>query len=443
MAYYNQPNSVLSPKPSPFSKPGNSTPAQLLPGDTSGKPGTPGFTNPPSTPQPSQYFTPTAYPQLTGTANQLVSQIQAGGNTPNMALNVRAAQDNLVNQALAGGARPEQIGSGFLTPADKARAEVARLQEERDKIGDQRDAAQQALMTERFKPRFGPSNESGAITDPSFLAAEKRVKDTQAMYDKSLQAGRDVESGKTKFASDTMSSTLNPNVISTISNPAKGAEANKPTSEGYRPSGNALVNIQNSLAGKESQPAQNTNPPTMTSQSGTSGLGGTLPGTPGNGPVPGAKPGLQRLFEFLKGDLIRERDRGISDARVNAASRGVYYGTPGVQDENFINEQYGRGLGQLEANILQNETGNELQRLQLASSLIPPDVIGSNGLDPSIFETLGTVFGGGGYRPPYFSAPKPESVEPISTPNTPQPKKTITAKVPTSANNRVIKKGKY
>ena len=122
---------------------------------------------------------------------------------------------------------------------------------------------------------------------------------------------------------------------------------------------------------------------------------------------------LSKIFKFFKGDLERERDQGIDSARTNAASRGVFYGTPGVQAENDVNEKYQRGLGQFEANLLQNEQQNELarlglgtsffnaqqdneiKRLAIAAGLIPPDAQDTGGVDPSIFAALASIFGTG------------------------------------------------
>lgn len=110
----------------------------------------------------------------------------------------------------------------------------------------------------------------------------------------------------------------------------------------------------------------------------------------------GEKPSLQRLFEFLKSDLERERDLALSESDVDAARRGVFFGTPGSIPRTDIQEKYLRGLGQLESGLIQNETQNELARLGLASSLIPQDILDSGGIDPALFQALGGLFSSGG-----------------------------------------------
>lgn len=119
-------------------------------------------------------------------------------------------------------------------------------------------------------------------------------------------------------------------------------------------------------------------------------------GTPGAGqpPQPAGQPAAaQTLYEFFKGDLERERDRALANARTDAAARGVFYGTPLTTSQGDIQTEFGRGLGQLQAGILQNEQGNELQRLALASSLLGSlPQARSGGIDPEVFRLIGSLF---------------------------------------------------
>ena len=111
--------------------------------------------------------------------------------------------------------------------------------------------------------------------------------------------------------------------------------------------------------------------------------------------TPAPKPPLQRLYEFMKTDLQREQEKGLADWRTNMASRGLFYGTAGVPGEGEIQERYFRGLGQLESDLIQRETGNELARLQLATGLIPQDIEGGSGfLSPDLIAALGGLFAG-------------------------------------------------
>jgi hypothetical protein len=160
---------------------------------------------------------------------------------------------------------------------------------------------------------------------------------------------------------------------------------------------------------------------------------------------------LSRLFEHFKGELGRERDQGLDAARTNAASRGVFYGTPGTQMEDEVRERYGRGLGDLSANLLQrgeeNQLArlglganlfsqmqqNELGRLGLMGSLIPQDIDGGDGIDPQLFAALAGLFGGGssGYDVTDQVKPVPnvKSLTPQITP----------AKLPSRAKNILTK----
>lgn len=111
-------------------------------------------------------------------------------------------------------------------------------------------------------------------------------------------------------------------------------------------------------------------------------------------PAPTGQPApAQTLYEFFKNDLERQRDAAIANARTDASSRGVFYGTPLTTSQGDIQTEFGRGLGQLQAGILQNEQGNELQRLQLASSLLgQTPQASSGGISPDVFQTIGSLF---------------------------------------------------
>lgn len=153
---------------------------------------------------------------------------------------------------------------------------------------------------------------------------------------------------------------------------------------------------------------------------GTSGisLAGANTGKPNVDP--GAAPGVtppaaQTLYDFLKSDLEAKRKTAMSGAVSDAASRGVYYGTPLTTSQGDIQTEFLKGLGSLQANVLQNEQGNQLERLKIATTLLnsAPQAQGG-GLDPNVYALLGQLFAdkSGGERtgpvftPPTAAAPK-------------------------------------
>lgn len=115
------------------------------------------------------------------------------------------------------------------------------------------------------------------------------------------------------------------------------------------------------------------------------------PAQPGN-----ATPGPQTLYDFLKHDLEDKRKTAMSNADADASARGVYYGTPLTTSHGDIQTEFLRGLGTLQANMLQNEAGNENTRLGLASNLLnQAPQSGAGGVDPNILQQLGALFGSG------------------------------------------------
>jgi len=119
------------------------------------------------------------------------------------------------------------------------------------------------------------------------------------------------------------------------------------------------------------------------------------PGAAVPGAVAGTKPVPQTLYDFFKGDLERQRKSAMSNAITDASARGVYYGTPLTTSQGDIQTEYLRGLGQLQANVLQNEQQNELARLGLGANLLnSTPQVGAGGIDPAVFQTIGTLFGG-------------------------------------------------
>ena len=100
----------------------------------------------------------------------------------------------------------------------------------------------------------------------------------------------------------------------------------------------------------------------------------------------------QTLYEFFKRDLENQRNASLANARVDAAARGVFYGTPLTTSQGNIETEYNRGLGQLQAGLLQNEQQNELQRLGLATSLLgSTPQASSGGISPDVFAAIGAL----------------------------------------------------
>lgn len=132
------------------------------------------------------------------------------------------------------------------------------------------------------------------------------------------------------------------------------------------------------------------------------------------------KPGTQTLFEFLKRDLENERNQALAGARTSASARGVFYGTPLTTSEGDINTSFLRGLGQLQAGLINSEQDRELQRFGLASNLIGSPAsfgeLASLGQgNPDVYSTIGSLFAG-----PQAQAQRPG---PVITPKNPLPPK--------------------
>ena len=120
---------------------------------------------------------------------------------------------------------------------------------------------------------------------------------------------------------------------------------------------------------------------------------GNMPPVPGAGTPPTPPSSAQTLYEFFKGDLERQKNSALAGARTDASARGVFYGTPLTTSQGDIETEYQRGLGQLQAGILQDEQQNELQRLALATQLFGNGQ-GTKpaGMDPEVWKQIGALF---------------------------------------------------
>jgi len=118
---------------------------------------------------------------------------------------------------------------------------------------------------------------------------------------------------------------------------------------------------------------------------------------------------LKSIYDFFKKDLENNRNQELSSAKYDAEARGVYYGTPLTTSEGDINTSYLRGLGQLQAGMYGNEQQSQLERLRMATQLMGSNPqAGAGGIDPSVYQMLGPIFGGGGATPPSaIAAPRP------------------------------------
>lgn len=101
----------------------------------------------------------------------------------------------------------------------------------------------------------------------------------------------------------------------------------------------------------------------------------------------------QQTYDYLKGELQHETDLAKSNSAADAASRGVYYGTPLTSSYGDINTSYLKGLGALDAAMWEKSSQMQLQKLALAAQLIP-GLKGSN-FDPSTLAILGQLWGYG------------------------------------------------
>lgn len=147
--------------------------------------------------------------------------------------------------------------------------------------------------------------------------------------------------------------------------------------------------------------------------------------TPGPGGAPGALPtGAQTLYEFFKGDLASQRTSMMADRDADLARRGVHYSNVGDEAGRGIDEQYNRGLGQLQAGMIQDERQNEIQRLQLATQLAMgmPQAQGG-GMDPAVFQQIGALL-----------TPRGGPTAPNMTPGPAGPAPTAPKAMPTSYN---------
>ena len=119
--------------------------------------------------------------------------------------------------------------------------------------------------------------------------------------------------------------------------------------------------------------------------------------TPAVAPSPATaqKPPMQSLFEFLKQDLVGERNKALASAKSDAANRGVFYGTPLTTSEGDINTQFLRGEGQLQAGLINNEEQQNLQRLSLIPQLLGRPLNAAElggGNTNEIMQTIGSLF---------------------------------------------------
>lgn len=102
---------------------------------------------------------------------------------------------------------------------------------------------------------------------------------------------------------------------------------------------------------------------------------------------------LGDVYKFMQSDLENQKNQALAGSRTDAASRGVFYGTPLTGSEADINTQYLRGLGQFQAGMFGNQMQDERQRQQLAIQLLgqnPQNQPAMSGLDLS---GLGSLFG--------------------------------------------------
>lgn len=165
----------------------------------------------------------------------------------------------------------------------------------------------------------------------------------------------------------------------------------------------------------------------------------------------------KKFYEYGKADLTRQRDMDLSESDAEAASRGVFYGTPGLNMRMDAKERFGRGLADLQTNIAREQAttagqdragavqdvfnflgqGREDDKMkvaiaQLIGSMGNQGSLDFSGLDMGGAEpefgggvdwaSLGSMFSGGGAgaqaKPPVQGAKAPTPTKP-NIPNPP------------------------
>lgn len=126
-----------------------------------------------------------------------------------------------------------------------------------------------------------------------------------------------------------------------------------------------------------------------------------VPGEVASGPKPPAMPqppqaggqSLADVYKFFQSDLENQKNQALAGSRTDAASRGVFYGTPLTGSEADINTQYLRGLGQFQAGMFGNQQQNDLQRQQLAIQLMGQNPQNQPSVGALDLSSLGSLFG--------------------------------------------------
>jgi hypothetical protein len=107
----------------------------------------------------------------------------------------------------------------------------------------------------------------------------------------------------------------------------------------------------------------------------------------------------KKTYEFLKGDLERQRDLGLSDVDADAASRGVFFGSPAVSGRTNVRERFNRGLGELATNVSREQAttaaGDRSSAFGDAFSFLR-DAREGEGMDLRIAELAGNLGNQGG-----------------------------------------------
>lgn len=292
----------------------------------------------PATPPPAP--TPVAAPKPT--AMDEYNRIRASGNSVPASVNTAAAQENMLReQAARTGIDPVAQNAREQAEA-RQRAEVARLQTERDTLSDSRDAASQARQAFAFAtPKYGPSSDRGALEDqlanPENAAAAARYREltgaetgAQGALDRNVAAGRAAETpqagggGPSQFGPgydalpENIKALINVRTDPSGSAPIAGNGPSNPSGptpfDGRTPNpqSEVLRNLLTSLQGEAG--------PTMTPQGGAplvnmqNAPGGAAPLT-GN-ERPGAIEPPQGAASGLEGSLEAEAQRQLQNPSV-------------------------------------------------------------------------------------------------------------------------------
>lgn len=167
--------------------------------------------------------------------------------------------------------------------------------------------------------------------------------------------------------------------VETLGTPGAGPPPRVPLPEGIAPGPPPLTETVETLGGQGPQPGGTFLPPGPPRPVPPPPVGGGNPLVPEGVPAIGlgslgglierqlanpsrfGAPQAQEAFNFFSGDLQRQADEAANRARVGAASRGVFFGSGGLNQEQRARQPFQTAQGQLATNLAlsQAQTGSQ------------------------------------------------------------------------------------